>query len=229
MDTIKTIAACIDQTNLKPDATVQHIEQLCNEASQWNFAAVCVSPVYVPPASRFLSATAVKICTVIGFPHGAHMTEVKVFEAVKAIEAGAQEIDMVIHIGALKDAHYQHVREDIAQVAETCHKHAAICKVIIETAYLSNEEKTMACRLAKEAQADFVKTSTGFAGDGATVADIQLMRKIVGFNDMGVKASGGIRSYADFKMMLEAGANRIGTSSGVKIIQEALDSGVTDG
>jgi len=212
------IARYIDHTNLKPYATKEDIIKLCEEAKEHNFYAVCVNPYRVKLAKEQLKETDIKVASVIGFPLGATPTEVKVFEAKKALEDGADELDMVINIGALKDKDYEYVKKDIAEVVKVAHEKGAIVKVIIETCYLTDEEKEIACKLAMEAGADFVKTSTGFGSGGATVEDVRLMRKVVG-DKLGVKAAGGIRTYEKAIAMIEAGANRIGTSSGVKIVE----------
>ncbi|MCD6140924.1 MAG: deoxyribose-phosphate aldolase [Thermococcus sp.] len=212
------IAKYIDHTNLKAYASKEDIIKLCDEARRYNFYAVCVNPYRVKLAKEQLQGTNIKVATVIGFPLGATPTEVKVFEAKKALEDGADEVDMVINIGALKDKAYKYVRNDIAEVVRIAHEKEAIVKVIIETCYLSEEEKEIACKLAVEAGADFVKTSTGFGTGGATIEDVKLMRKVVG-GKLGVKAAGGIRTYEEALAMINAGANRIGTSSGVKIIE----------
>ncbi|WP_457742890.1 deoxyribose-phosphate aldolase [Thermococcus sp.] len=216
------IARYIDHTNLKPYATKEDIIKLCDEAIKYNFYAVCVNPYRVKLARDYLreKKADVKVASVIGFPLGATPTEVKVFEARKALEDGAEELDMVINIGALKDKDYEYVKNDIAQVVKVAHERGAKVKVIIETCYLTEGEKIKACELAKEAGADFVKTSTGFGTGGATVEDVRLMRKVVG-EDIGVKAAGGIRTYEQAVEMIKAGANRIGTSSGVKIVEGA--------
>ncbi len=212
------LAKLIDHTLLKPDATQQEIAQLCFEARKYGFASVCVNPSWVPLCSQLLKDSPVKVCTVIGFPLGATAPEVKAFEAENAIKQGAAEIDMVINIGALKARDLEVVAKDIRGVVTTSHARGAIVKVIIETVLLTDEEKTIACLLSKEAGADFVKTSTGFAGGGATVNDVALMRRTVG-PEMGVKASGGVRTFEDAENMIKAGATRIGASAGVKIIQ----------
>lgn len=217
----QAIAKLIDHTLLKPEATPAQIEKLCDEALEYGFASVCVNSVYVPLAARKLAGSDVKVCTVVGFPLGAMATAAKVAETRIAIEAGAQEVDMVIHIGALKAEAISDLADDIAQVVAECQLNGVICKVIIETALLTDEEKVIACRVAKQAGADFVKTSTGFNGGGATVADIRLMREAVGA-EMGVKASGGVRSYADAVALIEAGATRIGASSGIAIVTGAV-------
>jgi deoxyribose-phosphate aldolase len=218
------VAALIDHTLLKPQATPSDIESLCHEALKFRFASVCVNPVYVPVAAAILnsqapSPPAVKVCSVVGFPLGANHTSTKLAEAHFALAQGATELDMVIHIGALKAAQNDLVTADIRAICDAAHAANAICKVIIETCLLSEEEKVRACRLAATAGADFVKTSTGFSTAGATVEDIALMRTVVGPH-IGVKASGGIRILADLQKMVQAGATRIGTSSGPKILQE---------
>lgn len=212
------LAGMIDHTLLKPDATADQIAQLCYEARKFKFASVCVNPTHVALCAELLKGTAVKVCTVIGFPLGASSPDVKAFEAQTAIKDGATEIDMVLNIGALKAGDLTLAARDIHEVVRVGHQSGAIVKVIIETALLTNEEKVTACLIAKEAGADFVKTSTGFSGGGATVEDIQLMRKVVG-PGMGVKASGGVRDFADAQNMVKAGATRIGASAGVKIVQ----------
>lgn len=212
------IAKMIDHTLLKPDATQQEIAQLCFEARKYGFASVCVNPTWVSLCAELLKGSPVKVCTVIGFPLGATSSETKVFETETAIRQGATEIDMVINIGALKARDLDTVAKDIRGVVNAAHSRGAIVKVIIEAALLNDEEKTIASLLSKEAGADFVKTSTGFASGGATVHDVELMRKTVG-PQMGVKAAGGVRTYEDAASMIKAGATRIGASAGVKIIQ----------
>ncbi len=214
------IAALIDHTLLKPEATPAQVERLCEEAARYRFASVCVNPSFVPLCVRLLAGTPVAVCTVIGFPLGATTTKTKVFEATQAAAAGARELDMVISIGRLKAGEYRDVAEDISAVVEAGHAAGALVKVIIETALLTDEEKVAACILAARAGADFVKTSTGFSGGGATTADVALMRRVVG-PDIGVKASGGIRTLADAQSMVAAGADRIGASAGVAIVREA--------
>jgi deoxyribose-phosphate aldolase len=211
------LAGYIDHTLLRPDAVVADIDKLCAEAAEFRFAAVCVNPTWVSRAADDLRDSDVGVASVVGFPFGATPTEIKVFEARRAIRDGAREIDMVINIGALKSGMQSQVREDVARVAEACHESGALCKVIIETGLLTDEEKVVACRLAQQAKADFVKTSTGFAKGGATVFDVALMRETVG-PKMGVKASGGIRTAEDVQDMIAAGATRIGASAGVKIV-----------
>ena len=216
-----SIARFIDHTLLKPEATAQQIVQLCAEAREYHFASVCVNPWYVRLAADLLSdADDVEVCTVVGFPLGATTPQVKAYEAIQTIADGATEVDMVINIGALKSRRFDAVARDIHAVVETAHAAGAIVKVIIEAALLTDEEKIAACLLAKQADADFVKTSTGFGPGGATVEDVALMRAVVG-PEMGVKAAGGIRSYEQAQAMLAAGANRIGASAGVKIVAEA--------
>lgn len=218
---VAPVAKLIDHTCLKPEATPAHIAQLCQEAVQYGFATVCVNPAYVALAADLLRESAVGVCTVVGFPLGATTTAVKVFEAERTIAGGATEIDMVINVGLLKAERYGDVGQEIAEVVKTAHGAQALCKVIIETALLTEMEKIQACVLAVEAEADFVKTSTGFSSGGATVADVALMRRTVG-PDMGVKAAGGIRTLDDVEQMVAAGATRIGASAGVKIAQAAL-------
>jgi deoxyribose-phosphate aldolase len=212
----KNFARMIDHTLLKAEATKEQIEKLCAEAKQFNFASVCVNPTWVKRSSELLKGTDVLVCTVIGFPLGANTPAVKAFEAKDAIANGAKEVDMVINIGALKDKNYDLVQADIAAVVEAA-KDSALVKVIIESCLLTDEEKVKACELAVAAGADYVKTSTGFSTGGATAEDIALMRKTVG-PELGVKASGGVRSLEDMKKMVEAGATRIGASSGVAIM-----------
>jgi deoxyribose-phosphate aldolase len=222
LDTDPTrIAALIDHTMLKPDATEAMIARVCAEARQYQFASVCVNPTHVRFVAERLQGTTVKTCAVVGFPLGATTTADKVTETRQAICAGAAEIDMVINIGAVKSGDFDFVQEQISAVVTAAHENDAICKVIIETSYLSNEEKVRVCRMAAQAKADFVKTSTGFSGGGATIEDITLMRHAVG-PEIGVKASGGIRSLEEARKMIAAGATRLGVSSGVKIMEEAL-------
>ena len=218
--TDKSLAHTIDLTLLKPDATQDQIAQLCFEARKYGFASVCVNSAHVKLCADLLKGSGVPVCTTIGFPLGATPTEVKVFEAQQAIRDGASELDMVINVGALKSRDYELVRGDIAAVARACHAGNAILKVIIEATFLTDEEKVIACQLAKVAGADFVKTSTGFGPSGATPEDVALMRRVVG-PSMGVKAAGGIRTFADGQKMIAAGASRIGASASVKIIQGA--------
>jgi deoxyribose-phosphate aldolase len=215
-----SIARYIDHTLLKPDATQGQIEQLCHEAREYHFASVCVNPSWVRLCARLLHDTPVRVGAVVGFPLGATLPQVKVYEAQQAIQDGAAELDMVINLGALKSRDYELVKSDIAAVVDAAHAVGAIVKVIIEAALLEDGEKIIACQLAQEAGADFVKTSTGFGPGGATTHDVALMRQTVG-PSMGVKAAGGVRSYQDAQAMLAAGATRIGTSAGVRIAQEA--------
>jgi deoxyribose-phosphate aldolase len=218
-----SIAHMIDHTLLKPDATADQIAQLCYEARKHEFASVCVNPTHVKLCADLLRGTQVKVCTVIGFPLGASAPDVKIFETETALRDGATEIDMVINIGALKAKDLELVARDIQGVVRIAHAAGALVKVIIETSLLTDEEKITACLLSKEAGADFVKTSTGFAGGGATAEDVALMRRVVG-PGMGVKASGGVKDYADAKAMVDAGATRIGASAGIKIAQGERES-----
>lgn len=210
------LASYIDHTLLKPDSTKSQIAKLVEEAKEHHFASVCVNPHWVVYCASELKDTPVKVCTVIGFPLGATTTNTKVFETKEAIGNGASEIDMVINVGELKAGNEAYVKADIKAVADAA-KGKALTKVIIETALLTNDEKALACKLAKEAGADFVKTSTGFSGGGATVEDVKLMRETVG-SEMGVKASGGVRDLEGMAAMIEAGATRIGASAGVEIV-----------
>ncbi len=212
------LAKMIDHTLLKPEATPDQIAQLCFEARKYGFASVCVNPTWVTLCAQLLQGSPVKVCTVIGFPLGASAPEVKAFETQTAIDQGATEIDMVINIGALKARDLDLVAKDIRGVVYVAHSHGAIVKVIIEAVLLTDEDKTVACLIAKEAGADFVKTSTGFASGGATTHDVALMRRVVG-PELGVKAAGGVRTYEDAEKMIQAGATRIGASAGVKILQ----------
>lgn len=216
------IARMIDHTLLKPEATLDEIKKLCEEARQFHFASVCVNPGYVKYCYEQLKNSDVKVCTVIGFPLGATTTETKRFEAHQAIENGAKELDMVINIGRLKSGDYNYVFNDIQQIVLEAKPKKVIVKVIIETCLLSDEEKIKACLISKEAGADFVKTSTGFSKGGATAGDIALMRYVVG-GSMGVKASGGVRSREDAELMIASGADRIGASASVKIVQNIKD------
>lgn len=216
------IARLIDHTLLRPDATEEDINQLCDEALQYHFASVCVNPTHVRLVANRLKASPVKTCAVVGFPLGATTTNYKILETEQAIQMGAQEIDMVINIGALKGGDYDFVENQIAAVVQAAHHLRALCKVIIETSYLTEAEKVAVCEFAVLAGADFVKTSTGFSGSGATAEDVALMRRVVG-PQIGVKASGGVRTYDDAIKMIAAGANRIGASSGVSIYHEAVN------
>lgn len=219
-------ASKIDHTILKPDAMEAAVQTICEEARKFGFASVCINPSNVKLASELLAGSDVKVCTVVGFPLGATTTRTKAFETQEAIENGATEIDMVINIGQLKGGNDDFVKQDIAEVVKTAGSQA-IVKVIIETCLLTDDEKVLACNLAKSAGAHFVKTSTGFSGPGASVEDIILMRKTVG-PDMGVKASGGIRSKDDALKMIEAGATRIGASASVAIVSDQNDNGGSD-
>jgi deoxyribose-phosphate aldolase len=218
------IAKSIDHTILKPEATPSDVLQICNEAIEYGFASVCVNSCYTPLVASALEDSNVKTCVVVGFPLGAMSTNAKVAESRDAIEYGANEVDMVINIGMLKEAEYQYLLNDIKAVSDTAHEMNAICKVIIETSLLSDKEKVIACLISKEAKADFVKTSTGFNGGGATVEDVSLMKLIVG-DELQVKASGGVRSSEDAINMLNAGASRIGASAGVKIVTNKTADG----
>ena len=218
------LASLIDHTLLKPDATREEVQQLCREAAQFCFASVCVNPNWVALCRELLRDSGVKVCTVIGFPLGAHLADVKAYETRRAIEQGAEEVDMVINIGALKSRDYALVEQDIHGVVAAANGRA-IVKVILETSLLSRDEKVMGCTLSKAAGADYVKTSTGFGGGGATVEDVTLMSETVG-PDMGVKASGGVRTREDAERMVAAGATRLGASAGVKIVRgEAAGEG----
>jgi deoxyribose-phosphate aldolase len=217
---VADIARLIDHTLLKPEASRDDVRRICEEALKYGFATVCVNPWNVPQAAESLRGSKIRVCTVAGFPLGATLPPVKVYEAQESIRLGAQEIDMVISIGALKLGQDQVVEADIRGVVEASHRGGAICKVILECALLTADEKMRGSRAAKNAGADFVKTSTGFGPGGATVEDVQLIRSVVGA-EMGVKAAGGIRSFEDLKKMVEAGASRIGASASVKIVEEA--------
>jgi deoxyribose-phosphate aldolase len=218
-DVPSDLARYIDHTLLRPDATASAIDQLCDEAKQYGFAAVCVNPAWVRRCADRLRGSAVKVASVVGFPFGATTADVKAFEARRVLRDGAREIDMVINVGALKSGMTDLVRDDIAKVSDACHESGALNKVIIEAALLTDEEKVLASYLAKEAKADYVKTSTGYGPHGATVGDVLLMRETVG-PKLGVKAAGGIRSLEDVRDMIAAGATRIGASAGVQIIGE---------
>jgi len=217
------IAKYIDHTILKPDATADDIKKLCAEAREMGFAAVCINPVWVKLAARELMGEKVEVCSVVGFPLGATPPEIKAFEARRAIRDGAREIDMVINVGALKSGDSEAVLNDIRAVVEACRDGSAVCKVIIEAALLTEDEKRRACELSRKGRAHFVKTSTGFGPGGATSEDVSLMSEAVRSSGMKVKAAGGIRSYADAKRMIKAGAMRVGASAGVAIVQEARD------
>jgi len=212
------IASLIDHTILKPEATRADLVKVCREARQYNFASVCVNPYWVPLVRSELAGSPVKICTVVGFPLGATSTEAKVAETAVAVRDGAQEIDMVINIGALRSGDHETVKSDVRQVVKTAHQAGAIVKVILETALLDDNQKAVACTLSKLAGADFVKTSTGFGPSGATAHDVALMRSVVG-PEMGVKAAGGIRTLADLQAMTAAGATRIGASASIKSVE----------
>jgi deoxyribose-phosphate aldolase len=214
------VAAMIDHTLLKPEASQDQIAQLCYEARKYGFATVCVNPTNVRLCVQLLKGSPVGVCTVVGFPLGATPPEVKAYETQQALDDGATEVDMVINIGALKSKDYALVERDIATVARTCHAGGSLLKVIIEAALLTDEEKARACELAKAAGADYVKTSTGFGPGGATAHDVELMRRTVG-PAMGVKAAGGIRTFEDAQAMIAAGATRIGASASIKIVQQA--------
>src|ERR671912_146280 len=216
----KDWASLIDHTLLKPEATDEDIKRLCEEAARYRFASVCVNPTWVKVAACSLRGSGIPVCTVVGFPLGATLADVKAYEARRAIMDGAREVDMVINVGALKSGDDCAVEHDIRSVVEASHEHGVLVKVIIEAALLNDDEKVRACLAAKRAGADFVKTSTGFAKGGATVADVALMRRTVG-PDLGVKAAGGVKGISDARAMVEAGATRIGASVGVKIAQEA--------
>lgn len=212
------LAGMIDHTLLKQDASYEQITKLCKEAAQYHFASVCVNTCYVPLAAKLLSGSDVKVCCVVGFPLGAATTRSKAEETREAVANGAKEVDMVINVGAIKSGDWKFVQNDIAQVVKTAAEGGAIVKVILETCLLTDDEKVRACKVSKEAGAAFVKTSTGFSKGGATAADIRLMRNTVG-PTMGVKASGGVKTYQDAMDMIQAGASRIGTSSGIEIAQ----------
>jgi deoxyribose-phosphate aldolase len=216
----REVSALIDHTLLKPEATRKDIERLCNDGLQHQFASVCVNPIFTDQVAQALRGSAVKTCVVVGFPLGANLPATKIHEARVALDQGAQEIDMVISIGALKAGLSAAVGSEIALLTAAIHERRAILKVIIETALLSDDEKIRVCGLARDAGADFVKTSTGFSTAGATASDVALMRRVVG-PKIGVKASGGVRTLDDLLKMVDAGASRIGTSNGVSIVQEA--------
>ena len=215
------LAKYIDHTLLRPDASRQEVVELCNEAVQYGFASVCVNPTYTRLVADQLKGSAVAVCSVVGFPLGTHVPEIKALEARRAIRDGAREIDMVINVGAIKSGDDELVYRDIRAVTDACMEGRAICKVILETVLLTDDEKLRACRSAKRARADFVKTSTGFGGGGATPHDVALMAEAVHGTKMGVKASGGIRTYEDAQKMIQAGATRLGASAGIRIIKES--------
>ena len=217
---IRHLASMIDHTLLKPEATRSQVEQLCDEARRFGFASVCVNPTHVKLCAQLLPGSPVRVCTVVGFPLGANLPEVKAFETQQAIRDGATEIDMVINVGALKDKNTDLVARDVAAVVNTAHVSGALVKVIIEAALLTDEDKITACRLARDAGADYVKTSTGLGPGGATEHDVALMRQTVG-PEMGIKAAGGIRTLSDAQKMIAAGATRLGASASVKIMAEA--------
>jgi deoxyribose-phosphate aldolase len=218
------LAKYIDHTLLKPEATAADIDQLADEAREYGFASVCVNPTWVKRAAERLRGSEVKTTAVIGFPLGANTPEIKAMETRRALRDGAREVDMVINIGALKSGDYETVRKDIEKVVDAAHEGGAIVKVILETSKLTDEEKVIASSLAKKAKADYVKTSTGFGGGGATVYDVALMRETIG-PEMGVKASGGVRTAEEAEDMIAAGATRIGASAGVQIVGEAEGGG----
>ena len=224
--TLRELAALIDHTILKPEATLDQIRQLCREAQENGFASVCINPVFVSTAARLLEGSETKVCTVVGFPLGASTTAVKGLETREAIRLGAREIDMVIWIGGVKSRRWDWVEEEIAELARICRGENALLKVIFECALLTDDEKRQVCEICARAGAHFVKTSTGFSTGGATVEDVRLMSDAVKAKGLGVKAAGGIRSYSELIRMVEAGATRIGTSSGVKIIEEARAAGI---
>ena len=216
----KALARRIDHTLLKPDATQEQIEKLCREAREHAFATVCVNPYWVKLCAQLLAGSETAVCTVAGFPLGATPPEVKAFEAARAVSDGANEVDMVMNVGALKSGDHRLVARDVAGVVEASHAGGARVKVIIEAALLTDDEKVKACVIARAAGADYVKTSTGFASGGATAADVALMRRVVGA-EMGVKAAGGVRDLEGMKAMIAAGATRVGASAGVKIVQQS--------
>jgi deoxyribose-phosphate aldolase len=222
------LAKYIDHTALKPETTAEMIDQLCDEAARFHFASVCVNPTWVKRSAANLRGTDVLVCTVIGFPLGANTSEIKAMEARRAIRDGAREVDMVVNIGALKSGDHQTVLRDIEKVVDSAHEAGVVVKVILETSLLTDEEKVIASSLARKAKADFVKTSTGFSDGGATAYDVALMRETVG-PDMGVKASGGVRTKSDVEDMIAAGATRIGASAGVQIVSGDSDKGDSGG
>ncbi len=216
------LAAMIDHTLLKPEAGEDQIRVLASEAVEFGFASVCVNPIWTPLCAELLEGSSVKTCTVVGFPLGATLPSIKVYEVEAVAALGADEVDMVLAVGRLRDGDYHLVYRDIAEVADAAHEHDLLLKVILETGLLTDEQKIAACVIAQAAGADFVKTATGFSGGGATISDIALMRSVVG-PTMGVKAAGGVRTAADALRMVAAGATRIGCSSSVKIMQELRD------
>ncbi len=224
----KDVAKYIDHTLLKPDATFDQVTKLCNEAREYGFASVCVNPFYVRHCANLLRGCPVKVCTVIGFPLGANDIETKALEARRAIREGATEVDMVINIGALKSGKDEIVYKDIRAVVEAAQDGGAICKVILETSLLNDDEKVRGCQAARRARADFVKTATGFGPGGATADDVALMSRAVSGTKMGVKASGGIRNLQDAQQMIRAGATRIGASAGVRIVKESQGVSVSE-
>jgi deoxyribose-phosphate aldolase len=217
----RSIARLIDHTLLKPEATASDIRKVCEEARNYEFASVCVNPYWIPIVSRELQGSPVKVCTVVGFPLGASATSIKVAETKQAIQDGAQEIDMVLNVGELRGGNTEAVAADIRAVVEAAHAGNAIVKVILETALLNESQKVAGCTLSKDAGAEFVKTSTGFSTAGATLEDVMLMRRTVG-PDLGVKASGGVRTLEDLKKMVAAGATRVGASASVKIVEATV-------
>jgi deoxyribose-phosphate aldolase len=221
------LAAMIDYTLLKPEAGEEQVRTHIAEAIEFGFASVCLNPIWTPLCADLLAGTPVKTCTVIGFPLGATLPAIKVFEVETVANLGADEVDMVLAVGQLRDGDYHLVYRDIAEVADAAHQHDLILKVILETGLLTDEQKIAACVIAQEAGADFVKTATGFSGGGATVPDVALMRRVVG-PGMGVKAAGGIRTAADALRMVAAGANRLGTSGGVRIMHELRSGALVD-
>jgi deoxyribose-phosphate aldolase len=222
MSKFDNIAGMIDHSLLRPEATINQVIQLCRQAKKYRFASVCVNPCYIPVCVEELKGSGVKTCAVIGFPFGATSTATKIFEVKEVLRSGADEIDMVINIGMLKSGNTQYVEDEISSIVKLAHKSGAIVKVIIETALLTKKEIIEACLITKHARADFVKTSTGFSKSGATSRNVALMRKTVG-QKIGIKASGGIRSLDDALAMISSGADRIGTSEGVKLINEFIN------
>lgn len=222
LDSPQAVASLIDHTLLKPEATQDDIAQVCSEAREFGFATVCINPYWVRFAAGRLAGASARVCTVVGFPLGANETHPKIAEAQLALDQGAAELDMVQNIGALRSRQLDLVRDEIASLAQLAHSRGAILKVILEACLLTNDEIVAACRLAAEAQADFVKTSTGFSRAGATLEEVALMRRTVG-ESLGVKASGGIRTFEALQQMVAAGASRIGTSSGVSILRGLED------